>query len=509
MGAAEDYRKLLMEVAQGSGDVYGYANLEGKTSDEFREAVDEYRERMVDEDRTDFFIVPDDSENIELVEEHFSDERLRKHFEARFIPEDLVDVNCDFYLWDGKVGIASFEDGELRVRIDEDPAFFEMYKQFFDSLWGLAQRKEVFYGAQTSEMTRLEKELYLNPDEYLNLAEGYPRDINPEWVQEERGNPGLEDSDSKELIALVKDYFADIMNSENVILTPTATDALVLATDTVIDTPRDEVIAFDPGYDAYPNIVRSFGGNLIYAERDADYSLDIGDLKDRITDRTVAVAITNPENPLGKIYSEKKIREIAEVCRENGLSLIMDSAHIQATSFDKEVPRLSDLEELSYLQIGDTGKILGLDGSKIGCISYSEDLGKKLEDRANNYFFQLNKYDLKVISEIVHHERFDEFKQNYLQVIRENYRYLEQNLDKKIEVMPLEDSTVALIDIEKTDLKDKEFCQKLMEEKSLGLVPASYFYGTSQKEERYVRIALARPREYIEETVRKINELVR
>jgi len=392
MRPVEDYRELLMAVADGSGTVYGYTNLEGKTSEKFSEAVRDYRKRIVEQDREDCFIVPDDEENVELVEEHFSRPELRRSFEARFIPEDLVDVNCDFYLWDGKVGIASFEDGELEVRIEDNKTFFKMYKQFFDSLWGLAERKEVFYGAQTSEMTQLEKKIYLNPEKYLNMAEGYPRDINPEWIEEIRNKPrNLSESKSKDLIDSVEDYFSNILSSDQLLLTPTATDALVLATDTVIETSGDEVIAFDPGYDAYPNIVRSFGGNLIYADRKEDYTPDLKDLKKKISDRTEAVAITNPENPLGIIYEEELVEEIVEICRKNNLTLIMDSAHIEATPFDKNVPKLSKFDNLSFLQIADTGKILGMDGTKLGCISYSKDLEKELDNRGNNYFFQLNK----------------------------------------------------------------------------------------------------------------------
>lgn len=509
----EKYRELLMKVAEGEGDVYGYANLEGKTSEAFKDAVDEYRNRIVETNRTDRFIVPNDPENIDLVKEHFSDPKLRRHFKSRFIPKDLVDVNCDFYLWDGNVGICSFKNGELEVEIEENPVMYRLYKQFFDSLWGIALKRKLFYGPRTSKLTDLEKRLYLNPDKYLNLAEGYPRDLSPDWIEEKRRNLTAEFNHERprELIEQVKDYFTDLMESKNIILTPSATQSLVLATDAVVETPGDEIITLDPGYDAYPNLARSMGANLVSVKRDGR-SISTENIEQKISDRTVAVAVTNPENPLGIIYGKEEVRELAELCVEQDIVLLMDSAHMQVAPFDKQVPRLAELNNLdglSFLQIGDTGKILGLEGSKLGCISYSENLEKELENRKNNYFFQLNKYDLKLISEIVQDERFEDFKQNYLQRIRENYSYLKQNLDEQLAVAEFDGSTACLIDLSQTAHRDTEFVEKLMEDYNLGLVPASYFYELENPGKHdYVRIALARPGEYIKEAVEKINQLV-
>lgn len=506
----EKYRNLLMEVADGEGEICGYANLEGKTSEAFRSAVEKYRDRILEKDRVDRFIVPDNTENIDLVKEHFSEQELRQHFKPRFIPENLVDVNCDFYLWDGKVGICSFNEGELEVRMEESQVMYDLYKQFFESLWGIALERNLFYGPRTSKLTDLEKELYLNPDQYLNLAEGYPREVNPDWIEEKRRNlsENFVQEPPRELIEQVREYFKDLMRSDNIIITPSATQSLVLATDAVVETPGDEIIALDPGYDAYPNLARSMGANLIPVKRNGR-SISVEKIEKKVSERTVAVAITNPENPLGIIYEKQEVEELAELCIDKDLILLMDSAHMQVSPLGKEVSRLTQIETsdaLSFLQVGDTGKILGLEGSKLGCISHSKDMRTELENRKNNYFFQLNKYDLKLVSEIVHDNRFQDFKQDYLRKIKQNYRYLDQNLDEKLEVSEFDGSTACLIDISKTRFKDTELVEKLMEEYNLGMVPVSYFYQLEDSEKHdHIRIALGRPREYIEEATKSIN----
>jgi aspartate/methionine/tyrosine aminotransferase len=119
----------------------------------------------------------------------------------------------------------------------------------------------------------------------------------------------------------------------------------------------------------------------------------------------------------------------------------------------------------------------------------------------------LNKYDLKIISEIIEDDRFENFRKNYLDTIRQNIRYLRENLDDRLEVADIDGSTACLIDISQTDYGDIEFVEKLMEEHNLGLVPASYFYQLeSPRKNDRIRIALGRPKNYMEEAVERLNE---
>ncbi len=121
------YSTLLMSVAAGTGDIFGYANLKRKMSPSFTKIVIDYRNRIAKKNRHDHFIATNTPENIELVHSHFSNPNWIHHFTARFIPEHLVNVNCDFYLWDGKVGVCTFSDKQaLKIDVFDNPTIYSL-----------------------------------------------------------------------------------------------------------------------------------------------------------------------------------------------------------------------------------------------------------------------------------------------------------------------------------------------------------------------------------------------
>ncbi|MCW6160079.1 MAG: pyridoxal phosphate-dependent aminotransferase [Candidatus Micrarchaeales archaeon] len=507
------YGALLMSVAAGEGDVFGYVNIKKKMHPSFRDIVVDYRDRIAKKNRHDSFIATDTPENIEVVHSHFSNPAWINHFSARFIPEHLVNVDADFYLWDGKVGVATFAKDKLRIDIFENPTIFLLYKQFFDVIWNVALEEPLFFGPRTSKETALERELYLKGDGIINLTASYPSGINPKWIEDYRSSASqaLRDADSSELIAKIKKYFSNVFKTENIQLVQTATYALLIAIDHAIITPGDEVIMFEPGYDAYPNIVRSLGGNIVYAKRRKDFTPDIDDLRKKITKRTVAIVLTVPENPIGKVHTQKTIDEVAKLCDGKRL-LILDSVFAQITPFGAKVPLLTEIKlphKPSYMIIGDTGKILGLDGSKFACIAYSKGIEERLLHRIDNLFFQLNKYDLSLLSGILSDGRFGDYIKHLNETVAENYNYIKANIDPEIGLHPLEGSSVCMLDVSKTGMSDLDFAEKLKEDYGVAVIPVSYYFNFEAPGiHDNVRLALARPKADIVKAVSQINKLM-
>lgn len=507
------YGALLMSVAAGDGDVFGYVNIKKKMHPSFNGIVVDYRNRIAKKKRHDSFIATNTPENIEVVHSHFSNPDWINHFSARFIPEHLVNVDCDFYLWDGKVGVATFSGKKLRIDIFENPTIFSLYKQFFDVLWNVALEEALFFGPRTSKETALERELYLKNSDIVDLTASYPSGINPKWIEERRKSAveTLDKTKSGELIISVKRYFSNVLKTENIQLIPTATYALLIAIDHAIITPGDEVIMFEPGYDAYPNIVRSLGGNIIFAKRHKDLGPDIEDLRKKITKRTVAIVLTVPENPLGKVHTQKTIEEVAKLCDGKRL-LILDCVFSQITPFGAKVPMITEMKlphKPSYLVIGDTGKVLGLDGSKFACIAYSKDIEERLLNRIDNLFFQFNKYDLCLLSSVLNDERFDGYLKELNETVADNYNYIKANLDPEIKVMPLEGSSVCMLDVSKTKMDDIMFAEKLKEGYRIAVIPCSYYFNFEAPGiHDSVRVALARPKSEIVKAVDAINSML-
>jgi len=155
---------------------------------------------------------------------------------------------------------------------------------------------------------------------------------------------------------------------EQVIVTSGATEAIAAAVLAFVQ-PGDEVILFQPAYDAYGPMVRRAGGVPVsVALRPPEWRYRAEELEAAITPRTRVLMFNDPLNPAGTVASEAELAAIARVCVEHDLIAICDEVW-EEVRFDG-VPHRSLLTfpglESRAVKIGSAGKIFGLTGWKIG-----------------------------------------------------------------------------------------------------------------------------------------------
>ena len=92
---------------------------------------------------------------------------------------------------------------------------------------------------------------------------------------------------------------------------------------------NDEVLVPSPSYSIWDNSVYLAGGRPVFytCDEQAGWFPDIRDIRARITERTRAIVVINPNNPTGVLYPEEILREIAEVAREHGLMIFADEIY--------------------------------------------------------------------------------------------------------------------------------------------------------------------------------------
>ncbi len=92
--------------------------------------------------------------------------------------------------------------------------------------------------------------------------------------------------------------------------------------------PDDEVILFSPGFSSHIEQVRLAGGKPIFSFlKEKDWGIDIDDFKKKITKKTKAVIVSNPNNPTGSLYSKKDLIQIAKLAKENNIIIISDDPY--------------------------------------------------------------------------------------------------------------------------------------------------------------------------------------
>jgi alanine-synthesizing transaminase len=91
----------------------------------------------------------------------------------------------------------------------------------------------------------------------------------------------------------------------------------------------DEVLVPAPDYPLWTAAVSLSSGTPVHylCDESKDWAPDLADLRKKITPRTKAIVVINPNNPTGAIYSKEVLLELTQIARENGLILFADEIY--------------------------------------------------------------------------------------------------------------------------------------------------------------------------------------
>lgn len=100
----------------------------------------------------------------------------------------------------------------------------------------------------------------------------------------------------------------------------------------------DEVLVPAPDYPLWTACVTLAGGKAVHyiCDEQAEWYPDLEDIKKKITDRTKAIVIINPNNPTGAVYSKEVLLEIVEVARQHQLIIFSDEIYDRLVMDDEE-----------------------------------------------------------------------------------------------------------------------------------------------------------------------------
>lgn len=227
-----------------------------------------------------------------------------------------------------------------------------------------------------------------------NLGQGFPDADGPLDVRQAAANALLEASNQYPPMAglpllrgAVAAHYADhhgidLAWQTDVTITSGATEAIAAALFGLIE-PGDEVICFQPLYDAYVPLIRRAGGVPKFVTLVApDWTIHEAALNEAVSPRTKLVILNNPLNPVGKVFSRSELAVLAKFCLENDLVAISDEVWEHVVFGSAHHTSLLSMPEMANrcVKIGSAGKIFALTGWKVGwacaCPALSEAIAK-------------------------------------------------------------------------------------------------------------------------------------
>lgn len=107
----------------------------------------------------------------------------------------------------------------------------------------------------------------------------------------------------------------------------------------------DEVLVPSPDYPLWTASVTLAGGTAVHyiCDEQSEWFPDIEDMKRKITDKTKAIVVINPNNPTGALYSKEVLQQIVELAREHELILFADEIYDRLAMDGEEHVALSSL----------------------------------------------------------------------------------------------------------------------------------------------------------------------
>ena len=91
----------------------------------------------------------------------------------------------------------------------------------------------------------------------------------------------------------------------------------------------DEILIPAPDYPLWTATATLAGGKVVHyiCDEQSDWYPDIEDIRSKITDRTKAIVIINPNNPTGAVYPKEILEQIAQIAREKELIIFSDEIY--------------------------------------------------------------------------------------------------------------------------------------------------------------------------------------
>jgi N-succinyldiaminopimelate aminotransferase len=244
--------------------------------------------------------------------------------------------------------------------------------------------------------------------------------------------------------------------------------------------PGDEVVLFEPMYDAYLPLVRLAGGVPKFVTlQPPHFRLTEEALAQAFSPKTKAVVFNNPLNPTATTFSDEDLNLLAEFCRRFDAIAISDEVW-EHVVFDgrrhRPILALEGMRDRS-VKIGSAGKIFSLTGWKVGFVCAAPHIMKVL---AKSHQFLA----FTTAPNLQHAVAYGLGKDDaYFESMRKTFarsrdRFTDGLRTLGFDVIPSQGTYFVNIDIAPlNEPDDVAFCRRLVMEHGVAAIPVSAFYA--------------------------------
>lgn len=348
----------------------------------------------------------------------------------------------------------------------------------------------------------------------ISLGVGEPDFVTP-WHIRDAGVYSLEKGFTKytsnaglmELRREISNYLYRRFNiyydpKKQIVVTVGGSEAIDIGIRAVVN-PGEEVIIPIPSFVCYGPLVSLAGGVPVYVETKAenDFRLTAEELKAAITPKTKLLVLPFPNNPTGAIMEKHDLEAIAEVLRDTNIMILSDEIYAELSYGEKHVSitNIPDMYERTILVNG-FSKSHAMTGWRMGYVCAPAELIKQMV-KIHQYLIM----SAPTTSQYAAIEAMREGDKD-VEMMRNQYNYRRRYLLDELRKMGLDafeakGAFYVFPCIKSTGLTSEEFCERLLMEQSVAVIPGNAF---GECGEGFVRMCYATSLEQIKEALRRM-----
>ena len=352
----------------------------------------------------------------------------------------------------------------------------------------------------------------------ISLGVGEP-DFKTPWSVRDAGIRSLElgrtkytaNSGLKELRGEICNYlqrrFDLHYKEENILVTVGGSEAIDLTIRAVVQ-PGDEVIIPEPCFVCYEPITQLTGGVPVHIATRAEdqFRLTADQLRAAITPRTKLLIFPYPNNPTGAVMSAAEMEEIAAVLRETNVLVLSDEIYSELTyGLDRHVS-IASLPGMAERTIVVNGfsKSYAMTGWRLGYAAGPAPLVKVMT--------KIHQSCIMSAPTTSQYAAITALRQcdDQIEMMRDEYNRRRRYVVKALNEMGLtcfepRGAFYVFPSIQISGLTSSEFCEQLLREKEVAIIPGSAFGASG---EGYARISYAYSVDHLQTALKRIREFL-
>ena len=352
----------------------------------------------------------------------------------------------------------------------------------------------------------------------ISLGVGEP-DFKTPWSVRDAGIRSLElgrtkytaNSGLKELRGEICNYlqrrFDLHYKEENILVTVGGSEAIDLTIRAVVQ-PGDEVIIPEPCFVCYEPITQPTGGVPVHIATRAEdqFRLTADQLRAAITPRTKLLIFPYPNNPTGAVMSAAEMEEIAAVLRETNVLVLSDEIYSELTyGLDRHVS-IASLPGMAERTIVVNGfsKSYAMTGWRLGYAAGPAPLVKVMT--------KIHQSCIMSAPTTSQYAAITALRQcdDQIEMMRDEYNRRRRYVVKALNEMGLtcfepRGAFYVFPSIQISGLTSSEFCEQLLREKEVAIIPGSAFGASG---EGYARISYAYSVDHLQTAMKRIREFL-